>query len=72
MKHIHMPKVDPGWVATKMGGPGAPGDLAKGAITQAWLAVSDDPPPMSPANISTTRRQKQPDPTPITPICGAG
>jgi len=34
--------VDPGWVATKMGGPGAPGDLAKGAVTQAWLAVSDD------------------------------
>jgi NAD(P)-dependent dehydrogenase (short-subunit alcohol dehydrogenase family) len=34
--------VDPGWVATKMGGRGAPDDLAKGAITQAWLAVSDD------------------------------
>ncbi|MGD0943759.1 MAG: SDR family NAD(P)-dependent oxidoreductase [Acidimicrobiales bacterium] len=35
--------VDPGWVATKMGGPGAPDDLALGAVTQAWLAVSDDP-----------------------------
>jgi NAD(P)-dependent dehydrogenase (short-subunit alcohol dehydrogenase family) len=34
--------VDPGWVATKMGGPGAPDDLAEGALTQAWLAVSDD------------------------------
>jgi NAD(P)-dependent dehydrogenase (short-subunit alcohol dehydrogenase family) len=35
--------VDPGWVATKMGGPGAPGDVETGARTQAWLAVSDDP-----------------------------
>src|SRR5262245_15450782 len=35
--------VDPGWVATKMGGPGAPDDITQGAETQAWLAVSDDP-----------------------------
>ncbi len=34
--------VDPGWVPTRMGGPSAPDDLAKGALTQAWLAVSDD------------------------------
>jgi NAD(P)-dependent dehydrogenase (short-subunit alcohol dehydrogenase family) len=33
----------PGWVATRMGGAGAPGDLSLGATTQAWLAVSDDP-----------------------------
>jgi NAD(P)-dependent dehydrogenase (short-subunit alcohol dehydrogenase family) len=33
----------PGWVATKMGGAGAPDDLSQGAFTQAWLAVSDDP-----------------------------
>ena len=35
--------VEPGWVATKMGGPGAPDDLEAGGETQAWLAVSDDP-----------------------------
>ncbi|HUA72480.1 MAG TPA: SDR family NAD(P)-dependent oxidoreductase [Solirubrobacteraceae bacterium] len=35
--------VEPGWVATKMGGPGAPDDLAAGSDTQAWLATSDDP-----------------------------
>jgi NAD(P)-dependent dehydrogenase (short-subunit alcohol dehydrogenase family) len=35
--------VEPGWVATKMGGRGAPDDLEQGAVTQAWLAVSDDP-----------------------------
>jgi NAD(P)-dependent dehydrogenase (short-subunit alcohol dehydrogenase family) len=35
--------VEPGWVATRMGGPGAPDDLAQGPVTQAWLAVSDEP-----------------------------
>ncbi len=34
--------VDPGWVPTKMGGPGATGDLQMGYRTQAWLAVSTD------------------------------
>ena len=34
--------VDPGWVPTKMGGPGAPDDLDAGGATQAWLATSDD------------------------------
>src|ERR1700722_3646628 len=35
--------LEPGWVPTKMGGQGAPDDLALGSVTQAWLAVSDDP-----------------------------
>jgi NAD(P)-dependent dehydrogenase (short-subunit alcohol dehydrogenase family) len=35
--------VDPGWVPTKMGGPGAPDDFDEGYLTQTWLAVSDDP-----------------------------
>lgn len=35
--------VSPGWVATRMGGRGAPDDLDKAHVTQAWLAVSDDP-----------------------------
>ena len=35
--------VSPGWVATRMGGAGAPDDLDQGHRTQAWLAVSDDP-----------------------------
>jgi NAD(P)-dependent dehydrogenase (short-subunit alcohol dehydrogenase family) len=34
--------VDPGWVPTKMGGPGATGDLEQGYRTQTWLAVSTD------------------------------
>jgi len=35
--------VDPGWVATKMGGPGAPDDFQEGYFTQMWLAVSENP-----------------------------
>ena len=35
--------VDPGWVPTKMGGPGATDDLRLGHLTQEWLATSDDP-----------------------------
>jgi NAD(P)-dependent dehydrogenase (short-subunit alcohol dehydrogenase family) len=35
--------VDPGWVPTQMGGPGAPDDLRLGHLTQEWLATSDDP-----------------------------
>ncbi len=34
--------LEPGWVPTRMGGPGAPDDLDQGHRTQAWLAVSDD------------------------------
>jgi NAD(P)-dependent dehydrogenase (short-subunit alcohol dehydrogenase family) len=34
--------LEPGWVATKMGGAGAPDDLDAGHRTQVWLAVSED------------------------------
>jgi NAD(P)-dependent dehydrogenase (short-subunit alcohol dehydrogenase family) len=34
--------LEPGWVATKMGGAGAPDNLDEGHRTQVWLAVSDD------------------------------
>jgi NAD(P)-dependent dehydrogenase (short-subunit alcohol dehydrogenase family) len=35
--------LEPGWVPTKMGGPGAPDDLDAGSRTQVWLATSDEP-----------------------------
>ncbi|MEV6302597.1 SDR family NAD(P)-dependent oxidoreductase [Actinoplanes sp. NPDC051861] len=35
--------VDPGWVPTKMGGPGAPDDLELGHRTQEWLVTSEEP-----------------------------
>lgn len=39
---VYANAVDPGWVATKMGGAGAPDSLEKGFETQVWLAVSND------------------------------
>lgn len=35
--------VDPGWVPTRMGGPGASDDLRLGHVTQVWLAVDEGP-----------------------------
>jgi len=40
--------LEPGWVPTKMGGPGAPDDMDQAHLTQAWLAASND------ANAQTT------------------
>jgi NAD(P)-dependent dehydrogenase (short-subunit alcohol dehydrogenase family) len=36
--------VDPGWVPTKMGGRGAPGDLGQAHLTQVWLATAPSTP----------------------------
>ena len=35
--------LEPGWVATRMGGPGAPDDLEAAPKTQVWLATSNEP-----------------------------
>ena len=39
---VYSNSVDPGWVATRMGGRGAPDNLEKGFETQSWLAASND------------------------------
>jgi len=39
---VYSNAVNPGWVPTRMGGPGAPDDLQKGVETQVWLAVSNE------------------------------
>lgn len=39
---VYANSVNPGWVPTRMGGKGAPGNLQKGYETQSWLAVSDE------------------------------
>ena len=41
-KDVKANALEPGWVATKMGGPSAPDDLHEGCVTQAWLATSED------------------------------
>src|ERR1700748_1622165 len=42
-KEVKSNALEPGWVATKMGGAGAPGDIDQAHQTQVWLAVSDEP-----------------------------
>jgi NAD(P)-dependent dehydrogenase (short-subunit alcohol dehydrogenase family) len=52
--------VDPGWVPTSMGGPGAPDDLRLGHVTQAWLATSDDAQALSSGGYWHHQRREQP------------
>lgn len=52
--------VDPGWVPTKMGGPGAPDDLRLGHLTQEWLATSDDPQARTSGGYWHHQRRRQP------------
>jgi hypothetical protein len=40
---VYSNALEPGWVATKMGGPGAPDSLTEAPETQVWLAAGDDP-----------------------------
>jgi NAD(P)-dependent dehydrogenase (short-subunit alcohol dehydrogenase family) len=54
--------VDPGWVPTKMGGPGAPDDLRLGHLTQEWLATSDDPDARTSGGYWYHQRQIEPHP----------
>ena len=54
--------LEPGWVPTKMGGPGAPDDLAQAPVTQAWLAVSDDTEAAVSGQYFYHQRPRQPHP----------
>jgi NAD(P)-dependent dehydrogenase (short-subunit alcohol dehydrogenase family) len=54
--------VDPGWVPTKMGGPGAPDDLRLGHLTQEWLATSDDPDALTSGGYWRHQRRLDPQP----------
>jgi NAD(P)-dependent dehydrogenase (short-subunit alcohol dehydrogenase family) len=52
--------VDPGWVPTRMGGPGAPDDLELGHRTQEWLVNSDDPQALTTGGYWYHRERQQP------------
>jgi NAD(P)-dependent dehydrogenase (short-subunit alcohol dehydrogenase family) len=54
--------LEPGWVATKMGGPNAPDDLDAGAETQVWLATSDDPEAMVSGQYFYHQKRRPPTP----------
>ena len=46
-KDVYSNALEPGWVATKMGGAGAPDSLKDAPLTQVWLASGDTPEAMS-------------------------
>jgi NAD(P)-dependent dehydrogenase (short-subunit alcohol dehydrogenase family) len=52
----------PGWVATKMGGAGAPDDIDQAHLTQAWLATSDDPAARTTAGFFYHLKRREPNP----------
>jgi NAD(P)-dependent dehydrogenase (short-subunit alcohol dehydrogenase family) len=54
--------LEPGWVPTKMGGPGAPDDLDAGHRTQVWLAISHDPAATVTGQYFFHMRQRTPNP----------
>ena len=54
--------VDPGLVATKMGGRGAPRDFDRGSETQAWLAVSNDAGALVSGGYFHHKKQQESDP----------
>ena len=54
--------LEPGWVATRMGGAGAPDDLDQAHRTQVWLAVSDDPEARVTGKYFRHLRPRAPDP----------
>jgi NAD(P)-dependent dehydrogenase (short-subunit alcohol dehydrogenase family) len=54
--------VDPGWVPTRMGGPGAPDDLRLGHLTQEWLTTSDDPEARTTGGYWYHQRRRDPHP----------
>jgi NAD(P)-dependent dehydrogenase (short-subunit alcohol dehydrogenase family) len=54
--------LEPGWVPTRMGGPGAPDDINQAHLTQAWLAVSNDPAALVTGQYFYHMRPRQPNP----------
>jgi NAD(P)-dependent dehydrogenase (short-subunit alcohol dehydrogenase family) len=54
--------LEPGWVATRMGGPGAPDDLDAAHRTQVWLAVSEDPAALATGQYFYHMQPRKPNP----------
>jgi NAD(P)-dependent dehydrogenase (short-subunit alcohol dehydrogenase family) len=54
--------LEPGWVATKMGGLSAPDDLLEGCQTQVWLATGEDALARSTGGYFYHRRPRAPNP----------
>jgi NAD(P)-dependent dehydrogenase (short-subunit alcohol dehydrogenase family) len=60
--HVNSNALEPGWVATKMGGPNAPDNLDQGHRTQVWLAASEDKVAMVTGRYFFHRQERTPNP----------
>jgi NAD(P)-dependent dehydrogenase (short-subunit alcohol dehydrogenase family) len=60
--HVYSNALEPGWVATKMGGPNAPDNLDQGQRTQVWLAASEDKAAMVTGKYFFHRQLRSPNP----------
>ena len=65
--HVYSNAVDPGWVPTRMGGPGAPDDLRLGHLTQEWLTTSDEPEARTSGGYWFHKRRRSPHPAAVDP-----
>ena len=61
-KGVKSNALEPGWVATKMGGSSAPDDLHQGYVTQVWLATSEDALARSSGGYFYHQRPRTPNP----------
>jgi NAD(P)-dependent dehydrogenase (short-subunit alcohol dehydrogenase family) len=64
---VYSNAVDPGWVPTRMGGPGAPDDLRLGHLTQQWLATSDAPEARTSGGYWYHQQRRTPHPAALDP-----
>src|SRR3954453_3837314 len=64
---VYSNAVDPGWVPTRMGGPGAPDDLRLGHRTQEWLATSDAPDARTSGGYWYHQQRRTPHPAALDP-----
>ena len=64
---VYSNAVDPGWVPTRMGGPGAPDDLRLGHLTQEWLATSDGPEARTSGGYWYHQQRRTPHPAVLDP-----
>lgn len=65
-------RLEPGWVPTRMGGAGAPGDIDQAHRTQAWPAASDDARGQVSGGYFYHLRQRAPNPQARIPTCRIG
>ncbi|SIT13797.1 SDR family NAD(P)-dependent oxidoreductase [Insolitispirillum peregrinum] len=59
--------LEPGWVPTKMGGPGAPDDMDQAHLTQAWLAAGDAPKADVTGQYFYHKKRREPNPQAYDP-----